>query len=221
MSHEPDGQLKWILHVINNFIKYSCLAALKSKHAVEVADAIAIWIGQCESVAILKCDNGREFKGVFLIVLKQYRVKVSNGQPRTQSTQSLVEQANGTVKTRLRAWKKDTGNKAWAGALPNIALKMNRAVHGSTGKPPSEIMLGQKPRLNQHLAPQERQEATINNVSDKTRNPQSIHTDEHLPDDPHDFTFQQSVELDAESPIHPAIINSHSQQLLPWNVLLV
>jgi len=221
MRHEPDGQFKWILHFIDHFSKFSCLAALKSKRAVEVADAIAIWVGQFEPPAILQCDNGREFKGVLLILLKRYGVKVINGRPRTPSTQGLVEQANGTVKTRLRAWKEDTGNKAWAGALPDIALKMNRAVHGSTGKSPYEIMFGRKPRWNQHLSPQERQEATIENVSDENHNSQSTHTDEHLSDDSHNFTFQYSFELDEEPSIHPAIINSDRQQLPPSNLLPV
>jgi hypothetical protein len=78
MRHAPDGQFKWILHFIDHFSKFSCLAALKSKLAVEVADAIAIWVGQFEPPAILQCDNGREFKGVLLILLKRYGVKVIN-----------------------------------------------------------------------------------------------------------------------------------------------
>jgi len=180
MRHEPDEQFKWILHFIDHFSKFSCLAGLKSKRAVEVADAIAICIGQFEPAAIFQCDNGREFQGVLLILLKRYGVKVINGRLQTASTQGLVEQANGTVKIRLRAWKEDTGNKAWAGALPDIALIMNRAVHGSTGKSPYEIMFGRKPRWNQHLSPQARQEATIDNVLDENHHPQSIyHTDEH------------------------------------------
>jgi hypothetical protein len=219
MCHEPDAQFKWILHFINHFSKFSCLAALKSKRAVEVADAIAIWIGQFEPPAIMQCDNGREFKGVHLILLKRYGVKVINGQPRTPSTQGVVEQANATVKTHLKASKEDTSNKPWAGVQPDIALKMNRAVHGSTGKSPYEIMFGRKPRGNQHLSPQERQEATIDNVLDENHNPQSIHhRDERLSDDPYDFTFQYSFELDEESPIHSAIGNLQSQQLPPSNV---
>jgi hypothetical protein len=69
MHHEQDGQFKWILYVIGHFSKDFCLGALKSKRAVEDADAIAIWIGQCKSPAILKCDNGQEFNRVFLILL--------------------------------------------------------------------------------------------------------------------------------------------------------
>jgi hypothetical protein len=94
------------------------------------------------------------------------------------------------MKPCLRAWQEDTGNKACAEELPNIALKMNRTVHGSTSKPPYEIIFGRNPRWNEHLSLQERQETTIDNVGDKTHNPQSIHTDQHLPDNPHNFTFQ-------------------------------
>jgi hypothetical protein len=70
MRHEPDYQYKWILHVIDHFSKFSTLFAVKSKQAVEVADAIAQWIGQFEPPAILQCDNGKEFKGVLLVLFK-------------------------------------------------------------------------------------------------------------------------------------------------------
>jgi hypothetical protein len=46
MRHKPDGQFKWILHIVDHdYSKFSSLAALKSKQAVEVAHSIAIWIG--------------------------------------------------------------------------------------------------------------------------------------------------------------------------------
>ena len=52
---------------------------------------------------ILQSDNGSEFKGVCLELMKSFGVRIINGQPRTPRTQSLVEQVNGTVKTRINA----------------------------------------------------------------------------------------------------------------------
>jgi hypothetical protein len=40
MRHQPNRQYKWILHVKDHFIKFSCLYPLKSKQAEEVADNI-------------------------------------------------------------------------------------------------------------------------------------------------------------------------------------
>ncbi len=38
------------------------------------------------------------FKGVLLILLQRYGIKVINGRPRHPQTQGLVEQANGVMK---------------------------------------------------------------------------------------------------------------------------
>ncbi|RFU29648.1 hypothetical protein B7463_g6705, partial [Scytalidium lignicola] len=40
-------------------------------------------------------NNGKEFKGAFLIILCKYGIRIINGKPRTPQTQGLVEQANG------------------------------------------------------------------------------------------------------------------------------
>lgn len=195
MRHEPDGQHKWILHIVDHFSKFSSLIPLKSKRAVEVADAIAVWIGYFEPPAILQCDNGKEFKGVLLILLQKYGVKVINGRPRTPSTQGLVEQANGTVKTRPRAAKEDTDTVDWVDKLSDIALKINRSVHGATGKAPYEVMFGRKTRWNEHLSPLDRQTVTLDTIEDETVD--LIVTD-GPPDDSHDFRF--SYTFDAEDP---------------------
>ena len=77
-----------------------------------------------------QCAHGSEFKGVLLVPLKCHGIKVKNRRLRTQEMQGLVEQANSTMKTKLRAWKIDTsiagGNfHHWTQALPEISLAMN------------------------------------------------------------------------------------------------
>jgi len=204
MRHEPNGQYKWILHIIDHFSKFSSVVALKSKQAVEVADAIAEWIGHFEPPEILQCDNGREFKGVLLILLKKYGVKVINGRPRTPSTPGLVEQANGTVKTHLRAWKEDTRSKAWAIALPDIMLKMNCAVHGATGKSPYEVMFGQKSCWNEHLSPVEGTAVNIDHISDEVTTEPSIEPAEVDDIELHNFTEHYTFDLDEDLASIPA-----------------
>lgn len=58
---------------------------------------------------ILQSDNGSKFKGVCLELVISFGVHVINGRPRTPRTQGLSEQANGTVKTRINAWKRIMG----------------------------------------------------------------------------------------------------------------
>lgn len=91
-------------------------------------------VGFFGALKILQCDNGQEFKGVLLILLKKYGIKVINDRPRTPSTQGLVEQENGTAKTIIRSQKTDLGSTAWASMLADIALKMNKTYHSTTKK---------------------------------------------------------------------------------------
>jgi len=84
----------------------------------------------------MQCDNGKEFKGLLLILAKSFGICVINGRPRNPLTQGLVEQANGTMKTRIRAWMHDNRSTKWASALPKITMAMNRSILGSRGKTP-------------------------------------------------------------------------------------
>ncbi len=83
MKHEPDRQYKWILHAKDHFSKLSGLWALKSKHAGPVAEAMAQWFMLLGPPAIVQCDNGTEFKGALLILLRKYGIKCINGSPRS------------------------------------------------------------------------------------------------------------------------------------------
>mgnify|MGYP001569234141 FL=1 len=58
----------------------------------------------------MQADNGKEFKGALLILLRKYGIQVINGAPRSLQTQGLVEQANGVVEAKLRALKMDHGS---------------------------------------------------------------------------------------------------------------
>jgi hypothetical protein len=63
MRHTPSGRYAWILHIKDHFSKYSQLYALKSKHAIGIAECLALWIMAFYPMKILQCDNGKEFKG--------------------------------------------------------------------------------------------------------------------------------------------------------------
>ena len=63
MRHTPSGRYAWILHIKDHFSKYSQLYALKSKHALGIAECLALWIMAFYPMKILQCDNGKEFKG--------------------------------------------------------------------------------------------------------------------------------------------------------------
>ena len=98
----------------DHFSKFHMLFAMKNKEAATVARKVHHWITVLGIFEILQSDNGNKFKGVCLELMRRYGIKVINGWPRTPSTQGLVEQANGTVKDRITAWKRMHGSTHWA-----------------------------------------------------------------------------------------------------------
>ena len=101
----------------DHFSKFHMLFAMKDKEAPIVARCMHHWIAVLGIFEILQSDNGSEFKGICLELMRRYGVKVINGRPRTPRTQSLVEQANGIVKNRISSWKREHGSMHWADSL--------------------------------------------------------------------------------------------------------
>ena len=102
--HEPDRKFKWIMHIKDHVSKFSALFAQTSKEASECATSLAIFIKFLGEPEICQSDNGKEFKGMLLILLKWHGIKIVYGRPRTPRTQGLVEQGNHVVKDKLRKW---------------------------------------------------------------------------------------------------------------------
>ena len=146
MRHTPDGHYKWILQNKDHFSKYTCLFALRSKEASEVANALAIFLGCFGPPEIAQMDNGKEFKGVCLLLLKRFGIRIIHGRPRRPQTQGLVEQANGVAKLKLGAYLREMGTTAWAAALPVIATMMNSQPHKSLPRrmTPFQVMFSRR-----------------------------------------------------------------------------
>ncbi|KFZ11413.1 hypothetical protein V501_04793 [Pseudogymnoascus sp. VKM F-4519 (FW-2642)] len=140
MRHEPSGQFKWILHIKDHFSKYTQLYPLKSKHTEPVADAFAMHIAAFLPPKIMQSDNGKEFKGALLILLRKFGIRVINGAPRSPQTQGLVEQGNRVVEDKLRSWKMDHGSTEWANGLLEVTLAINTQKHSTIGCTPAELL---------------------------------------------------------------------------------
>ena len=86
MSSTPDGEYKWVCYMEDHFSKFHMLFAMKDKEAPSVAYNIHYWIVVLGIFKILQSDNGGEFKGIYLELIRRYGVKVINGRPRTPRT---------------------------------------------------------------------------------------------------------------------------------------
>ena len=89
--HQSDGRFKWIMHIKDHVSKFSALFAQTSKEVSECATSLGCFIKFLGEPEICQSDNGREFKGVLLILLKRHGIKIVYGRPRTPRTQRLVE----------------------------------------------------------------------------------------------------------------------------------
>ena len=165
--------------------KFSFLQPLRNKTAQAVADAMTPWFFFPGPPKILQCDNGGEFKGCLLIILRRHGVVVVNGNPRKPTTQGLVEQANGTVESRIRGWLEENQTTEWANGLLEIAWSINTTQHSVTKLCPYQLMFGNRmPYLgpNNWLLHDDRAVATVPNE------------DGNPPDNERSINFQTHVE---------------------------
>ena len=83
----------------------------------------------------------------------------------------MIEQANGTVKVRLRSWKQDHNTEEWVIALPATAPAMNQPVDGSARMMPHEAVFRRKPRRgdNSLVSPDEAEKFTLTDVVEEMR----------------------------------------------------
>ena len=109
----------------------------------------------------MQVDNGKEFKGALLILLRKYGIQIINGAPRTPQTQGLVEQTNGVVEAKLRAWKMDNGSTEWADGLLEVTLAMNTQKHSTIGCVPAELLFRERTLYIDWLNSQKRKDITI------------------------------------------------------------
>ena len=156
--HQPDApygpagpKYHWVMHIKDHFSKFTQLYPLQGKSSAEVAMRMSEWIGAFGVPTIVQADNGREFKGVLKLLLLSHGVKIKNGRPRTPRTQGLVEQANGTVKEKILAWKLENGLSGWSVGLPACALAINRTMQRAIKTTPYQMVFGREMRRYQIL----------------------------------------------------------------------
>jgi hypothetical protein len=109
----------------------------------------------------MQADNGKEFKGALLILLRKYGIQTVNGAPRSPQTQGLVGQANGVVEAKLRAWKMDNWSIEWAAGLLEVTLAMNTQKHSTIGCAPAELLFRERTSYMDWLNSQKRKDMTI------------------------------------------------------------
>ena len=131
MQHLPNGEFKWILHVIDHQSKFNFVFQLKNKSASDMANALQKWVFPFIGLtSILHSDNGHEFVNQLIKeVLSTWpgEFQLVSGCPRHLQSQGLVEQAHYTLKRMLSAKIVKSNSKCppWTDWLPHIVCKYN------------------------------------------------------------------------------------------------
>jgi hypothetical protein len=73
----------------------------------------------------------------------------------------LVEQANGVVEAKLRAWKMDNGSTEWANGIMEVTLAMNTQKHSTIGCAPVELLFRDRTPYTDWLNQQKRLDPAV------------------------------------------------------------
>ncbi|KFY44142.1 hypothetical protein V495_03620 [Pseudogymnoascus sp. VKM F-4514 (FW-929)] len=109
----------------------------------------------------MQADNGKEFKGALLLLLRKYGIQVVNRAPQSPQTQGLVEQANG-AQPELEPELGIELSGSEFNSEPEIGLELNselRTRAGTRAKARARAQLQKEPELGIELRAQVRTRA--------------------------------------------------------------
>ena len=216
---------KWCLHIRDHFSKFSAAFAMENKESETVAFFLGIFIGLFGAPGILQCDNGTEFKGACLRVIRIHGIPVVHSKPRTPQTNGLIEQANGVLKEKIRCWMNDNQSRFWWLAIPECIMAMNRQVHGTTGRSPYEIVFKQQMSAVNRIPAEVRSTAQLQEIIyDNAGLPLSTIPTNHTitaPATPTPGTVASLPERSPPPPSYEELLPHHElRRMLLWNVAL-
>ena len=124
MQTKPDGEYKWIGHIVDHFSRYHVIYPQVNKSAKETAkNIIERFFAYFGLPKIIHSDNGREFVNDIIravVLLWPGHAIFVNGNPGHSQSQGMVEQGNNTIQTMISAREKDESSCCWSKWLPEI-----------------------------------------------------------------------------------------------------
>ena len=150
---DENDRHQYVLVVVDVFTRYAWTTPLKSKQAVEVADALdALFKGGRKPESALRTDKGGEFVNYRVRkVLDAHGVRLITSFNETKA--GMVERLIKTLKTKLMRNVYHRSNYRWLDALSAVTDAYNSATHRSIGMTPNEAveMDDDELRLEQYL----------------------------------------------------------------------
>ena len=128
-----------VLCVIDVNTRYAYAAALRSKEAGSVSDALSAILSTLRYPMVeLQTDNGTEFLNAKINrLLKERGVNHTTVEPGNHEAQGMVERFNQTLRRLITLYANATG-LAWKPVLEHLVDNYNHRVHSALGMAPAD-----------------------------------------------------------------------------------
>jgi hypothetical protein len=141
-----DKKYKYALTVIDIASRYKEAEPLKTKQASDTAEAIQKIYSRSPLTypENIMADNGKEFMGSFIKLMKDHNVKISRSLQKKKV--AFVERFNRTLSEKLFAhqyaeeMKSDNRSREWVDRLPDVIKAMNDEETRMIGKKPADAI---------------------------------------------------------------------------------
>ena len=138
---ENNSGYRYVLVIIDNFIKFGWTIPLKNKNAQTIKDSFEkILISSKRKSNLNESDRGKEFyNNIFQDFLNKNNIKLYS---RNRSFGSVFsEHFNRTIRDLLKKIVFEQGDAKWINILPTITKQYNNKVHSSTKLTPIQASL--------------------------------------------------------------------------------
>lgn len=175
--HRLNGEVTFLLNVVDHFSKFAWSRPLKNKSVQNVASELQQIILQEGPPEILQSDNGGEFTGDKMQELvARFDIDHRFSLPYKPNTNGAVERFNGTLKEKIGHFLTDHSAKAYLPHLQQLVFSYNTAKHSTTKKTPFQVHRGRDVRISMlnTLVHQEIQKAADKMVADSQKEAQGL-----------------------------------------------
>lgn len=142
----PQGHSHHVLTVIDCFSKFCLLFRIDDRRSATVATLLERHLfGVFGAPAILRTDNGTEFKGDVASLCLSRGTRQARSMPFTSHSNGIVERLHRTLETLLRRCLVTVPSHTWDTLLPSLQYTVNTTFQRSIGCPPFLLMFGTTP----------------------------------------------------------------------------
>lgn len=135
MESQPYDGYNYILRYVDHLSGFSHVAPLKTMNARPIGMKILEILSGSIIPEILQSDNGSEFLGDCIAILKKYYpgVHIVKGRPRHPQSQGKIERGHAAFKNALQKWMSRTGDDNWVVGCFIVNKELNQVPQFNRG----------------------------------------------------------------------------------------